>query len=98
MKHKLSDRYSEACYKYLKAYGRVVHYTHKYDDTPKWNISGLLHDMEQCLTEIQRIYNGDKPLKWGCKTVEEVIQRTENSARKLQAVAQTYRDKFGDIY
>lgn len=97
-KMKLADRYANACYKYLRNYGRIVYYTYKYDKKPQWSIDGLLHDMEQCLTEIQGIYNGKIPTKWGCKDIESLIEETNRCARKLYDVAQKYRDEHGDTY
>lgn len=95
---KIADRFADACYKYLKNYGRLIHYTYKYDAEPKWSISGLLHDMEQCLTEIRNIYNGKMPSKWGSKDVEHLIEMTEGAADKLFDIVQLYRSKYGDTY
>ena len=82
--HQLGDRFAEASYKYLHMYAELVIHSLKHDGKrkfPRWSPYGLIHDMEQCLTEIQMVYNGENIVKWGCKNTEEVIGQMLSSAQ-----------------
>lgn len=90
-----ANRYAEATFKYLRWFGEVLIYTYRHEKEHRTSIESYVHDVMQGLTEIQRVYTGGKPLKWGCKDSEGVIAEMERCAKKLQAVSDEIKTKAG---